>query len=395
MNYIAPDNSYQAFKYWRYRFMPVERKPIDLNFYNMEEQFLRFLLKHYDFGGLYAVSPFILSGPYLELLEVRSQTSKKLILYTQHRTYFLKQIPWYCDGEIELRFSHSFQTFLKEKGFPLPKILRAKNGSTFVEYKKQKFFVSEFVEGSLFQNQSNDIETVAECLAQLHNISKDFVPLYPYPQENLGDIVRNHIILARNIADGKIEDTHLKKEIFNILNELLEVNHDLDATIESSGILNIPPIAVHGDFIPWNIAFEGCTVSAVYDFDNCCMDSRLHDVGEAVVAFFGLDYRGQSSNHMPEIRDHLDENSTIKFLKTYHSVAPLRTEQITALPCFITGAWLECLLLGFIRGDHQWEMVSDLFKIINYMQRNWTQIIKEALSDIVNTANKRWVGLCY
>lgn len=354
--------------------MPVERKPVDLNFFNMEEEFLHFMLAQYDLGELIAVSPFILSGPYLELLEVRSQTSKKLILHTCRGTYFLKQIPWYADSETILNFSHSFQLFLKKNGFPLPKILPTKSGTTFIEFNQQKFFLSEFIEGRPFQNRPEDIEAAALCLAQLHHLSEFFNPAEPWPRENLVEILGNHIDLVQNIAVSSVENNHKRKEIMATLDRLGDLKNDLEVALEKRDIYHIPPIAVHGDFIPWNLALGKGEVSAVYDFDNSCMDTRLHDVGEAVAAFFGLDYEGNTSNHRPAIRTYLDEDATVKFLESYHSNHPLGREQIKALPLFITGAWLECLLLGFVRGDHKWHEVPKMFKITDYMKSSWPRI---------------------
>lgn len=77
--------------------MPAKEKPVFADFFNLDERALGIIGDRYGLTGVDCFLPILLDGEECTLLEVRSATSKKVIVETENGLYFFKQIPWYCD----------------------------------------------------------------------------------------------------------------------------------------------------------------------------------------------------------------------------------------------------------------------------------------------------------
>src|SRR5215469_14507777 len=110
--------------------MPVKQKPISPSFFNFDEGVIQIIADAYDLKEIDTVCPILLDGNQVSLLEVRSETSRKIVLETVDKSFFLKQVPWYCDDEELLSFSHQFQKELFTLGLPVARIIPTKAQTT-------------------------------------------------------------------------------------------------------------------------------------------------------------------------------------------------------------------------------------------------------------------------
>ena len=341
--------------------MPVKRKPVELEFDLFNETLLNAVVTNYDIGHLLEANSIVFEGNRIVILGEKTQTSRKMVIEASKGYYFLKQIPWYCDDLQSIMFSHKFSNYLAEKGFPVPRLLTSNSGNTWVEIEGAKFTLSEYVVGYPYQGTPAENGTIAKTLAQIHLTGLQCIFDCETPHESLFDIVVNHIDLAR-------QQPTCTPCISRILDTLEDYSYQYFITPET-----LPQYPVHGDFIPWNLAIEHELVVAIYDFDNSCMDSRLHDLGEALVAFFALDYLGQSSQLKKGIKLNPPAEEMYAFLQSYQATSPLSPLEAKSLPLYVLGAWWESILLSFIRGEQDVESMQKIVELPEVVFSCWNQ----------------------
>lgn len=322
--------------------MPVSRKPVDIQFFNFDDGALSSIASEFGITEVDSFCPILLDGEFCSLLEVRSETSRKMVIEVGDRKYFLKQIPWYCDDEVHVAFSHSVQTQLNGLGIPAPKLLSTVSGRSWAPYRGIKFCVFEFAPGNRYSGTEIEIRAMATCLAAIHTANISTPPL---ESEGVFALAKKHVSLLRDVVP---ETT--------IVGGIAE---DWDARIDrlqqvalQNGAQELRMIAVHGDANPWNFLFDASrSVSAVLDFDNCGLDTRLHDIAEAILTSCALAYRGDSTNFSEGFSGSIALDKAAIFIEAYQSKSPLSATELACLPSILTSVAIELLALGLIRGD--------------------------------------------
>lgn len=319
--------------------MSLKRKPRNLAFDLFDNNCVNSILDLYSIGKVKKISNIIFEGNAITLLNEKSQTSKKNVIETETGFYFIKQIPWYCDDERQIKFSHRLIEHLRYKNIPIPRLIYGKDGRSFYSINNCKFEIREFVSGELYQYSFEQIKGAGKILACLHKATTEFLIEPTDPQATLADVINEHINLIRDIHN-----------ISNKTSLFLDQIHDFFETYISP-IFVEKKFPVHGDFIPWNMGFKKGEVIAIYDFDNAVVDSRLHDIAEAIVSFFVLKFDGHSSRLIRKQPLTFDFKETLVFLSEYERFFPLSIEEHKALPYYIIGNIWECILLAYIKNE--------------------------------------------
>lgn len=343
--------------------MSVARgKPPRLEFDLIEESLAEEIVRAYGVGPLLGAAPLVMEGGRVMLLSERSTTSRKIVLLTEFGKVFLKQVPWYCDEPSRIRFVHDLMTHLSDSGLSVPRLLRTPFGESWVEMRGERYTLSEYLPGPPYSGIPWQDRASAETLACLHAATLDYVP-GPLPhRENLETIVRSHALLA-------LQGPKLDRIASKGIEWVAEQSFRLFGSLSS-----MPLSPVHGDFIPWNLAFNSGRIVAIYDFDNSCLDSRLHDLGEAIIAFFALDYVGRSSQLSKRGWTQPEAHRVRSFLETYEAMLPLRTEEKELLALYVLGSWWECLLLAYIRNERPQERIEDVKYLPSCVRELWHQL---------------------
>ena len=340
--------------------MSTIRRPKGSQFDLFDMHIVQDILSHYDLGEALGLKTLIIDGGIVVNLMERSDTSKKVVVRCESGNYFLKQVPWYCNNIQQLGFSLEFENHLFNSGFSTPRPVRAKSELLYSEYQKTKFILFELMPGSLFSYKKIECIKSAEALAELHKISEKWKFPETAPRSSLLQIVDEHITLAKQLATERNEYAS-NQELFNVLSSV---------SIDTFNIKCHKHIPVHGDYIPWNIGYQHGVVSSVYDFDNASVDSRMHDIGEAITAFFALRYAGNSAAlTRTDILTDIAAENIAEFLNAYETVLPLSVSEKKLLPEYIAGAWWESLLLGYIKGELPIEVMSVLPNLIEISRR--------------------------
>ena len=334
--------------------MPVKPKPARPEFFNFGAAALLAVQDAYGLDDPVRYCPILLDGDTATLLSVRSPTSKKVVLRAgpEGRRLFLKQIPWYANEPELLDFSLTFQNLLADQGLPVARIVPDKGGALYSQIADVEFVLFEFVPGYRYEYRASQLAAGARSLAYLHVTQPAgwWRPLRP-PSETVFDLAVAHLDLmpvemsAFTPADRALQE-RLRARAGNAWSEL-----------SRSGFADVPVCGVHGDFNPWNMQFapDG-SVAAVLDFDNCDVQSPLHDVAEALLTWTGLvKYRGYSVRFAPDLPVvttaalRSAERAARTFLAEYQAGGG--TVDGGLLPAVASMIGVEFSALGLLRGD--------------------------------------------
>lgn len=264
----------------------------------------------------------------------RGATAAKVVLRCEHRTAFVKRVPWYVsDAGLELGLG--LAEVARRNGVPVPEVLRSTAGLRFCTVGSERFVVSEFLPAGSYDGSDGALQAVARTLGGLHRAART-LPLAGTVTCNPRSTVEQHLELLEDVESVPMPAA---------LRDVLPL---LPARCSESLVV------VHGDFIPWNLGFSpGGTVMAVYDFDNASEDVRLHDLAEALVACFALRFRGRNAR-LREPGFHLgdDPEAMGRFLSAYEESSwPLSAGEREDLWLHALANLWECLLLARVRRE--------------------------------------------
>lgn len=345
--------------------MVLKKKPVSRQYDSISREILRDAVLQFDVGELHAAHTLVIEGDRVVILSEKSETSRKYVIDTSTGRYFLKEVPWYCDEAPYRDFSRRLMNHLAAANLPVPRVIRAGDGNWSVPVADSNFVLLEYRPGAPYRRTDQHVVAAAEVLARLHRESAKLQVPDDAPREDTASIVNEHFELAHRLRPARSG----AGRIFQALREL--------AGSTLSAVSRTQVIPVHGDYIPWNLAFAADgSVSGVHDFDNACMDSALHDLGEALSSFFLVPHAGVTAILRP-----ISENPDLpvvamsRFLARYRRERPLSDEDLAALRLTTIGAWWESILLSYIRGDQAESCFEIMTRYPRHLSASWNEVI--------------------
>jgi Ser/Thr protein kinase RdoA (MazF antagonist) len=327
--------------------MPVKRKPATPGFFNFDERALSRLSQAFGVEMVDGLRPILLDGDHCTLLEVRSATSRKVVVESGGERYFLKQVPWYADDARLLATSHQLQSHLFAAGRPVSRLVPAADGKTWVTVDGATFVLFEYAQGTRFRHGSGQVRGAARSLSWIHECG---LPLEDALAEDWFDLVSAHLDLAIEVRGGERGAAATVALIEHLGDRLGSVRE----RARRAGWYEQPDRPVHGDVNPWNFLFgEDDEVTAILDFDNCDRGKRVRDVGEGLLTFCGLRYAQDSTTFdQPFVAD-LRPDAASAFLAAYEAEArePLTPVELACIDCALDTVFVELAALGVIRGE--------------------------------------------
>jgi Ser/Thr protein kinase RdoA (MazF antagonist) len=348
--------------------MPVREKPVSTTFANLDERALGVIAERYRLPGVDCFLPILLDGNRCTLMEVRSDTSKKVVVECvggpgeEPERYFFKQIPWYCDTPDQIACSTALQERLRLAGLPVPRLLPTDRGDLWTVIGEESYVLFDFSHGRRYEGLPDQLESAARTLARLHRAA---VTVPGAPGESVFGLARDHLALLAHLTSADGRDMGTAPALLAAL-----VAEAADRA-SAAGFAGLPAVAVHGDYNPWNLLFEESgEVAAVLDFDNCDVASRLHDLAEALLTFCVLEYRADSTNFAADQPAIPDGDRVRRFLSAYLGEAPLSPAERACLPWAVRAVLAELLTLGLIRDDLRPDRLPDLDRLLKQLDRH-------------------------
>ena len=274
--------------------------------------------------------------------------SSTMMLNTDQGKLFLKRYKPASDLDFSpsmhiprIAFTHSVQSYLRKLDFPIPRLLRNRDGDTLTVEGSGSYAIFEFVEGHGY-NVAQPIGTLhsaGETLGRIHRESRGFQPTLRFKWVPMHDEVFNllRVRLERIRITASETDGYpvSRNRIDEWMGEMERLAAELSVPDEGDWI-------IHGDYRAQNLKFDAeGRVKSLLDFDSARPTNRAYDLAYALV-FFPAVYQDTP----------LTSRQKSIFLEAYEAVCPLTKEERSALPAH--------LRLAYLRGMTLWLHLHDL-----------------------------------
>ncbi len=295
-------------------------------------------LQRYDLGGLKDL---------VAIAEGVENTNYRL--ETDHARFVLTLFEKRVEPE-SLPFRLGFTEHLALRRYPAPRVRRDHEDRLFSDLNGRPAAILEWRDGAWLRGPSlADVETAGRSLADLHARGADFPAIWPNPLGPEG--WRRIVERCRGVAKG----------------EAARMLHVLDletAFLSDHWPERLKRGAIHADYFPDNVLFEGANVSGVIDYYFACTDSLAYDLAIALSAW------GFSADGAP------DRDAMNALRRGYEAARPLDDAERKALPLLCRGAAVRFTLSRLhdrLFHDSEWLVTpkdpAPYFRRLAYFQR--------------------------
>ena len=266
-------------------------------------------LNHYDIGDFQDLEAIAAGVSNTNYLLTTSQGRFILTLFEPHRVR-AEDVPAF------LQYSY----ILQKSGIPCPETMRRRDGSYHALFKRRPTAIFSFLKGAgAAPENANPARCAAAgiLLARMHGAGAAITdsPDNSYSLPRWRQWVKDLSPRMNQIAPG--------------LEALAEGEC---AYIDARWPDAMPRGAIHGDYFPDNVFFEGDAATGVIDFHFVCRDFFAYDLAIAINAWC-FDEKNIFS------QDRMD-----RFMGGYQSIRPLNEKEKAVFPLFLRAAALRFLL---------------------------------------------------
>jgi homoserine kinase type II len=298
----------------------------------------RAFLERYDLGGLRELVA-IAEG--VENTNYRLETdSGRFVL-----TLFEKRV-----ATESLPYRLGLTEHLAKRRFPAPQVRRDRDGELFGELNGRPAAILAWLPGEWLRGPSLADQAMAgRTLAELHRAGADFAAILPNPLGPEG--WRRIVERCKGAAKG---ETARMLHAIDVETEFLAANWPA----------GLRRGAIHADFFPDNVLFEGAKVAGVIDYYFACTDTLAYDLAIALSAW------GFGADGAP------DREAMNALRRGYEAVRPLEEEEARALPLLCRGAAVRFTISRLhdrLFHDPEWLVTpkdpAPYFRRLTYFQR--------------------------
>ena len=274
--------------------------------------------------------------------------SSTMALNTDQGKLFLKRYKPTSDLDLSpsmhiprIAFTHAVQKYLGKLEFPIPRLLRNRDGDTLTVEGSDSYAIFEFVEGQGYDAAQpiGALHSAGETLGRIHRELRGFQPTLGFKwvpmHEEVFNLLRPRLERIRITASETDGYPVSRKQIDEWMVEVGRLAAELSVPDEGDWI-------IHGDYRAQNLKFDAEErVKSLLDFDSARPANRAYDLAYALV-FFPSVYQDTP----------LTSRQKSIFLEAYEAVCPLTSEERNALPAH--------LRLAYLRGMTLWLHLHDL-----------------------------------
>jgi homoserine kinase type II len=270
---------------------------------------LKLFLMNYDLGTLIAQEGIEAGVSNTNYFVSTTQGRFVLTLFEPHRVQ-AGDIPFFLN----------YASVLNRAGIPCPETMVRKDGAALSRLNNRMaalFSVLEGEGGSADNASPARCEAAGKILGQMHEAGG-----------GIKEAARNHFSIPR----WDLWVAMLGGQMKHIAPGLQDLTTKALMDVKNAWPSHLPQGAIHGDYFPDNVFFDGDAVTGVIDFHFVCTDLFAYDLAIALNAWcFDAD------NNFVQARYE-------SFLRGYQSARALSAEEIKSLPVLLQGAALRFLL---------------------------------------------------
>ncbi|MEO1583849.1 MAG: phosphotransferase [Planctomycetota bacterium] len=256
---------------------------------------------HYELGVITSVREF----------RRGSRRSPKAVLETSRgRVLVKRRPPGPSDQPQQIAFSHAVQEHLREKSFPLARLLRTREGRGCAAIGGRSYELFEFLSGTRYDRSEGETADAGRTLAYFHRLLAGFDP----PGRSGEGSYHANAMVPRALRS--MADELGRGSLAPVCDRLAVLYEQATSRVRGLGMSAWPRQVVHCDFHPGNVVFGGGLVRAVVDFDSCRLGPRVLDVANGALQF-SVTRSGLDPSAWPV---ELDRSRLGAFLRAYDAV---------------------------------------------------------------------------
>ncbi|GHE07312.1 phosphotransferase enzyme family protein [Streptomyces alanosinicus] len=330
--------------------MSTDAKPLDTSIGVISDDQLARVQNAYGLTSLLVLPFFSLNKSIIDLRR-RTETARKVFIESDQGVLFLKELPWYCSSVEFAEFQTELLSRLHDLGAPVARPLATTSSRRFFHDRRTGsiFTLQPYVAGRSWTGGDGEAQAAGRALAGLHTHARQ-------TRMNGLPVMRDVFSTAESLV-GLLEDSAehpepVRKEIDDF-RRLALATVDRSRTEAYAAGYGAEALPVHGDFNPFNLIFGEISGSVesivgIVDFDNACLDDRAHDLGEALVRFGWVNYRGLSSAYgaVPAGFDHAAVAAVLAGYREADKAAATAARPL--LPAVMTAVALELAAIGLL-----------------------------------------------
>ena len=276
------------------------------------------VLSHYDIGVIHKVKP----------LSAGNMRAPKMVVVSEQGKFLLKRRPKGKDDLYRVAFSHSVQTLLAKRAFPVTALVTTSDeNNTILQLDNHIYEFFRFVTGRRYDGTSEATVDAGRQLAKFHQYLAEFAgqsALLGGLRGNFHDsgLVRRHL---RTIGAEKpaSEEKRLKRAV----EVLMELYNRSAVRVNELGFDDWPQQVVHGDWHPGNMLFANHRIRAVLDFDSVKIAPKVTDLANGMLQFSIVGDRPNPADWPA----YLDQAKLVQFLDGYRQVNQLDEIELGSL----------------------------------------------------------------
>ncbi|MFD7548349.1 phosphotransferase enzyme family protein [Streptomyces sp. NPDC059816] len=330
--------------------MSTDAKPLDTSIGVISDDQLTRVQAAYGLDSLLVLPFFSLNKSIIDLRR-RTETARKVFIESDRGILFLKELPWYCSSLEFAAFQTDLLSQLHELGAPVAAPLVTRSGHGYFHDRRTGsiFTLQRYVGGRSWTGGDGEAQAAGRALAGLHTHAQQ-ARLTGLPgMRDAFASAKSLVSLLQDIA----EHPEPVREEINDFTRLALATIKRSRTEAYAAGYGSETLPVHGDFNPFNLIFgerleKDETVVGIVDFDNACLDDRAHDLGESLVRFGWVNYRGLSSAYgaVPTGFDHTAISAVLSGYRLVDEASAAVARPL--LPPVMTVVALELAAIGLL-----------------------------------------------
>ncbi|MGE3180816.1 MAG: phosphotransferase enzyme family protein [Phycisphaerae bacterium] len=284
---------------------------------------VRAALSHYNLGKILSAKTYPRG----------SRHSPKLLLRTDRGRFLLKRRADGKDDRARVEFAHALMHHLRGSKFPLPGLMRSREGHPAIEIHGHVYEVFEYVDAQRYKGSLEETMHAGYVLGRLHARTKGFRRENPPAALNYHD--RQDVIdglgAIPSITSSLDSVVGHETELLMTTIELADRYRESADAIRAAGYDSLEHVVLHGDWHPGNMLFTNNHVAVVLDFDAARPGPPIVEVANGMLQFSML-----RSEHDPvNWPAFFDETRMRRFLIGYSLRLRLPQEQRQLIPDFM------------------------------------------------------------
>ena len=260
------------------------------------------------------------------------------VVETDGGRYFLKRRhPRRHQSEQLIHAQHALMVWLRQRGFPAPRIVPTTEGRSYLRLAGQVYEVEHYIDGVPYKHDRPEhLDEAARMMGRYHQCVEGYAPEAFRARDVLYDAAVAGEALDRLCRAWLVDQDAALTRVASRLKALVE-----DLALRFSGHGPLPHRVIHGDYHGGNLLYRGDQIVGVVDYDKANWQPRVAEVAETLI-YFSAPRKVQMAHLV--YPGALNRERFARFVHNYATMAGLEPDEARAVPDYVECIWLTMAL---------------------------------------------------